>query len=412
MTAPVVAASADPVPAPEGAGSVGPTGSDAPRQQRLAAGAATWRGVLFLLLNLPLGIIGFVWVTTMLALGVGLVVTVIGIPVLAVGLRLGRVFGTIERARARWLLGLRIGAPSRPPRRRADGLGSMFAALADPVSWRTALYLFIRLPWSIISFVAAVLLVTVGWVVLPWATRGLVAVDRAMIRGLLSPSDAVERRIRELEADRGTLADSATADLRRIERDLHDGAQARLVALAMGLGLAKEKLAHDPDAAARMVAEAHGEAKLALQELRDLARGIHPAILTDRGLPAALASLAARCTVPTRATVELASRPAAALEGIVYFTASELLTNISKHSQASAAAVELRRLDDTSLLLQVSDNGVGGADPRGGTGLAGLTGRLDAIDGALVVDSPPGGPTLVSVALPWRDAADDPGSGR
>ncbi|WP_422615057.1 sensor histidine kinase, partial [Frankia torreyi] len=378
---------------------------------RLAAGAATWRGVLFLLLNLPLGIIGFVCVTTALALGAGLVVTVIGIPVLAFGLQLCRVLGTIERVRARWLLGLRIGAPSRRPRRRAGGLGSMFAALADPVSWRTALYLFIRLPWSIISFVAAVLLLTVGWVVLPSATRGLVAVDRAMIRGLLSPSEGVERRIRELEADRGALADSAAADLRRIERDLHDGAQARLVALAMGLGLAKEKLADDPDAAAQMVAEAHGEAKLALQELRDLARGIHPAILTDRGLPAALTSLAARCTVPTRAAVELSSRPAPALEGIVYFTASELLTNISKHSQASAATIELRRPDRASLLLRVSDDGVGGADPRCGTGLAGLTGRLDAIDGTLVVDSPPGGPTLVSVALPWRDATDDPGSG-
>jgi signal transduction histidine kinase len=408
VTAPV-AATADSTPTPEGAGSAE---AAAPGRQWLAAGAATWRGVLFLLLNLPLGIIGFVCVTTALALGAGLVVTVIGIPVLAFGLQLCRVLGTIERVRARWLLGLWIDAPSRRPRRRAGGLGSMFAALADPVSWRTALYLFIRLPWSIISFVAAVLLLTVGWVVLPSATRGLVAVDRAMIRGLLSPSEGVERRIRELEADRGTLADSAAADLRRIERDLHDGAQARLVALAMGLGLAKEKLADDPDAAALMVAEAHGEAKLALQELRDLARGIHPAILTDRGLPAALASLAARCTVPTRAAVELTGRPAAALEGIVYFTASELLTNISKHSQASAATIELRRPDGASLLLRVSDNGVGGADPRCGTGLAGLNGRLGAIDGTLVVDSPPGGPTLVSVALPWRDATDGPGAGR
>nr|WP_235826009.1 sensor domain-containing protein [Candidatus Frankia alpina] len=272
MTAPV-AASADPVPAPKGAGTAG---SAAPRQQRLAASAATWRGLLFLLLNLPLSIIGFVWVTMVLALGAGLVVTVIGIPVLALGLQVCRVFGTIERVRARSLLGLRVDVPSRRPRRRAGGLGAMFAALADPVSWRTALYLFIRLPWGIVSFVAAVLLLTVGWVVLPAATRGLVAVDRAMIRSLLSPSEGVERRIRELEADRGALADAAAADLRRIERDLHDGAQARLVALAMGLGLAKEKLVDDPDAAARMVAEAHGEAKLALQELRDLARGIHP----------------------------------------------------------------------------------------------------------------------------------------
>ncbi|SNQ46869.1 Signal transduction histidine kinase [Frankia canadensis] len=377
------------------------------RPARLAAGGATWRGLLFLLLNLPLGLVGFVFVTTMLALGVGLAVTVIGLPVLAVGLWVCRGFGAVERARARWLLGLRIPAPSRPPRRRVDGLGATFAALGDPVAWRHALYLFIRLPWSIISFVAALVLVTVGWVVLPWATRALVAVDRAMIRGLLSPSESVERRIRELEGDRGTLVDSAAADLRRIERDLHDGAQARLVTLAMGLGMAKEKLADDPHAAAQMVAEAHGEAKLALQELRDLARGINPAILTDRGLPAALVSLAARCTVPTRAAVTLDSRPAAAVETMLYFAASELLTNISKHSRAEAATVELRRVDGgATLVLEVGDNGVGGVDPRGGSGIAGLTERVDAVDGTLVVDSPPGGPTLVSVTVPWRESTE------
>jgi signal transduction histidine kinase len=400
--------------APSAVGALAP--ADGPSQAkpaRLAVGGATWRGLLFLLLNLPLGLIGFVFVTVMLALGAGLAVTVIGLPLLTVGLWICRGFGAVERARARWLLGLRIPAPSRPPRRReGGGLGSAFAALGDPVAWRHALYLFIRLPWSIISFVAALLLVTVGWVVLPWATRALVAVDRAMIRGLLSPSESVERRIRELEADRGTLVDSAAADLRRIERDLHDGAQARLVTLAMGLGLAKEKLADDPGAAALMVAEAHGEAKLALQELRDLARGINPAILTDRGLPAALISLAARCTVPTRTACALTSRPAAAVETMLYFAASELLTNISKHSGAQAATVELRRVaDGSTLLLEISDDGVGGVDPRGGSGITGLTERVDAVDGTLTVHSPPGGPSRVSVSVPWREAEAEPVGG-
>ncbi|MCK9895591.1 sensor histidine kinase [Frankia sp. AgB32] len=378
------------------AGSPGADGPPAPtRPPRRAADAATWRGLLYLLLNFPLTLLGFLYVTIMLSLGLGLVATVVGIPLLALGFQVCRWFGDLDRARAGRLLGLHIPKPSRPPRRRGFGLD----ALADPVAWRHALYLLIRLPWGIVCLVAVLLLVIVGWVVLPWATRGLVAVDKAMARGLLSPSAEVEQRIRELAVQQAAQADSA-AHLRRIERNLHDGAQARLVALAMGLGMAKEKLAEDPQAAALMVAEAHGEAKLALLDLRDLARGINPAILTDRGLPAALASLADRCTVPTRATVELPHRPAAALEGIIYFTASELLTNISKHSQATSASLDLRVTGDASLLLEISDDGVGGADPRGGTGLAGLTGRIGAINGVMTVDSPPGGPTVVRVELP------------
>ncbi|WP_346167691.1 sensor histidine kinase, partial [Streptomyces javensis] len=200
---------------------------------------------------------------------------------------------------------------------------------------------------------------------------------------------------------RGTVVDTAAADLRRIERDLHDGAQARLVALAMDLGLAKEKLEEDPEAAAKMVDEAHGEVKLALQELRDLARGIHPAILTDRGLGPALSALAARCTVPVRATVDLPRRPAPAIEGIVYFTFSELLQNISKHSGARTAEVDVWRAEDR-LLLQITDDGRGGADTSAGSGLAGLAERIDAVDGVLVVHSPAGGPTTVTAELPWR----------
>jgi signal transduction histidine kinase len=195
--------------------------------------------------------------------------------------------------------------------------------------------------------------------------------------------------------------DTAAADLRRIERDLHDGAQARLVALAMDLGLAKEKLTEDPEAAARMVDEAHGEVKTALQELRELARGIHPAILTDRGLGPALSAVAARCTVPVNVTVDLPARPVPAIEGIAYFTVSELLTNISKHSGASRAAVDIWRAGDR-MLLQVADNGRGGARADTGSGLAGLAERLDAVDGLLVVDSPSGGPTRITAELPWR----------
>jgi signal transduction histidine kinase len=197
------------------------------------------------------------------------------------------------------------------------------------------------------------------------------------------------------------VVDTAAADLRRIERDLHDGAQARLVALAMDLGLAKEKLTEDPEAAARMVDEAHGEVKTALQELRDLARGIHPAVLTDRGLDAALSAVASRCTVPVQVEVDLPARPAPAIEGIAYFTVSELLQNISKHSRATRATVDVWRVENR-LMIQVGDNGVGGADVSEGSGLAGLTDRLDAVDGILVVDSPVAGPTRITAELPWR----------
>ncbi|WP_030083523.1 sensor histidine kinase, partial [Streptomyces baarnensis] len=171
------------------------------------------------------------------------------------------------------------------------------------------------------------------------------------------------------------------------------------------LGLAKEKLTDDPEAAARMVDEAHGEIKVALQELRDLARGIHPAVLTDRGLDAALSAIASRCTVPVKVTVGLRKRPAEAIEGIAYFTVSELLQNVSKHSGARSASVDVWRSADR-LMLQVTDDGGGGArTDGGGTGLAGLAERLDAVDGVLVLDSPEGGPTTVTAELPWRDRA-------
>ncbi|AVH57122.1 MULTISPECIES: sensor histidine kinase [Streptomyces] len=369
---------------------------------RFAYDRQTWKEIAHLLANLPLAIAGFVYVATLMFTGAGLAVTVIGLPLLAGGLRGSRLLGKAERARARGLLGLRIDEPSPLPVRRTSFFGWLWSSLKDPVGWRAVLYDFIRLPWGVATFTITLTSLFVLWPVLPYIARGLTNVDRAMVRGLLSPSDELERRIAELESDRGVVVDTAAADLRRIERDLHDGAQARLVNLAMGLGLAKEKLLEDPDAAAAMVDEAHGEVKLALRELRDLARGIHPAVLTDRGLDAALSAVASRCTVPVKVTAELESRPAAAIEGIAYFTVSELLQNVSKHSGARSASVDVWRADER-LLIQVWDDGRGGADLGGGTGMAGLAERLGAVDGLFVVDSPVGGPTVVTAELPWRD---------
>ncbi|WEO95940.1 sensor domain-containing protein [Streptomyces sp. FXJ1.172] len=363
----------------------------------------TWKEIAYLLLNLPVTVFGFVYAVTTLSVGGSLTVTVVGLPLLALSLLGARQLGKLERARARWLLGVRVEEPTPLPLARGGSLVQrLWMALKDPVGWRTLLYDLIRLPWGILTFCTVLTSLIVLWPVLPYLARGLANVDRALVRGLLSPSDGLERRIAELESDRGVVVDTAAADLRRIERDLHDGAQARLVNLAMGLGLAKEKLLEDPDSAAAMVDEAHGEVKLALQELRDLARGIHPAVLTDRGLDAALSSVATRCTVPVKVTVDLVARPAPAIEGIAYFTVSELLQNISKHSRARNASVDVWRAEDR-LLIQVRDDGQGGARLEGGSGMRGLSERLGAVDGLFVLDSPAGGPTVVTAELPWRD---------
>jgi signal transduction histidine kinase len=367
-----------------------------------------WREVCYLLCGLPMGIIGFVLTVTGISLGVGLIVTIVGIWVLAGALFAVRGFGALERALARSLLDLDI--PEPLPVQAQPGSPQVwwrraFAVFSDGLAWRTALYLVIKLPWGIFTFAVTLVSTIALWPLLPWIARGLSTVDRLLAAALLAPA-ALSERVRELEEDRGTVVDSAAADLRRIERDLHDGAQARLVALAMDLGLAKEKLAEDPEAAAKMVSDAHGEVKVVLQELRDLARGIHPAVLTDRGLDAALSSVATRCTVPggARVNVDLPGRPDSAVEGIAYFTVSELLTNISKHARAQVASVDVWQADDT-LMLQVRDDGVGGATERPGGGLAGLADRVRAVDGIFVVNSPVGGPTVVSVELPWRTRA-------
>ncbi|MGP3967207.1 sensor histidine kinase [Streptomyces sp. 6N223] len=384
--------------------------SSAPRETdrlpppRAALGQQTWREIAYLLTSWPLDVAVLWYVAVWLFAGVLLSLTLIGLPVLAAGLAGLRAIGRWERERARALLRLDIDEPSplHRSRRQRGFFPWMWSTLKDPVGWRTALLFVVRLPWALFAFVVVFVSLFVLWPLLPWLARWMSSVDRALVRVLLSPSDELERRIAELESGRLTVTDTASADLRRIERDLHDGAQARLVALAMELGLAKEKLTEDPETAARMVEEAHGEVKLALQELRDLARGIHPAVLTDRGLGPALSAVASRSTVPVRVTDDLGERPAPAIEGIAYFTASELLQNVSKHSAARQATVDIWRADNR-LMLQVTDDGRGGADPAAGSGLAGLAERLAAVDGLLAVHSPTGGPTTITAELPWRE---------
>jgi signal transduction histidine kinase len=214
------------------------------------------------------------------------------------------------------------------------------------------------------------------------------------------------QRVRELEQSRARVVDDSAARLRRIERDLHDGAQAQMVAVAMKLGLATKKLGGmvdgtgqtDLDRVLELVAAAHRGAKEAITELRDLARGIHPPVL-DQGLGSALASLAARGDVPVELVVDLPERPSAAIETIAYFCAAELLANVAKHSGARHATLEVAHVPGL-LRLRVCDDGSGGARIEDRGGLAGLAERVGTVDGRLQVSSPPGGPTLVAVELP------------
>jgi signal transduction histidine kinase len=234
----------------------------------------------------------------------------------------------------------------------------------------------------------------------PWVLAGVTAVQASLAVHLLgvSPTRVLEKRVGQLKESRDRSVDAA-AERRRIERDLHDGAQQRLVALAMDLGMARENLHTDPQAAWALVEEAHQESKRALVELRDLARGIHPAVLVDGGLDPALSALAASCPVPVQVRVDLDARPSARIEAVAYFVVAEALTNVARHAHANRASVALARRGDR-LTIEVRDDGVGGADLAKGTGLAGLGDRVSTVDGRLDVLSPPGGPTTILVELP------------
>lgn len=233
-----------------------------------------------------------------------------------------------------------------------------------------------------------------------WA---LALTDRALDAALLSvPAEQLQRKVMALEDAREGAERAAAAERARIERDLHDGAQPRLVNLAMTLGMARAKLDTDPEAARAMIDEAHSEAKAAVNDLRQLARGIHPAVLTDRGLDAALSALAAQSPIPVQVRVDLPERLPRATESVAYFVVAEALTNVAKHSNATHAQVIVTRPTDRARIV-VFDNGTGGARITPGTestGLAGLHERVRAAQGTLAIESPAGGPTLITVELP------------
>ncbi|WP_274911344.1 sensor histidine kinase [Streptomyces sp. WZ-12] len=243
-----------------------------------------------------------------------------------------------------------------------------------------------------------------GLAVLPWLsslTGAVIRLESVSAVRLLGPSRAeeLERRVADLAERRAEALAAADAERRRIERDLHDGAQQRLVSMAVNLGLARTTLTDLPPEARAVIDEAHRAAKEALDELNHLVRGLHPHVLDDRGLDAALSGIAARAPLPVHVTVDVAERAAPAVEAVAYFVVSEALTNVAKHARASHAEVVAERAGDT-LRVRVTDDGGGGAEPSGGTGLTGLARRVASVDGTLAIDSPPGGPTVITVELP------------
>ena len=403
-------------------------------------GARTWKETLHLLLDLPVGIAGFTLVLTGLATAAGLLVTFLGIPLLTATLLLSRLAGRGELARARVLLGVDL-PPPRPLPRQRGGLARLFAPIRDGAAWRSALYFLLMLPVGVVTFTVALTwwATSLGALTLPaWAwsvnrphggpqlwdghylhrpwqlalssaaglvllllapavVHGLSFLDRGLLRLLRRSHN--EERIRALEETRARSVDAAVDERRRIERDLHDGAQQRLVALGLDLGLALEKFERDPAAARELVGGAHREAQRAIAELRDLVRGFAPAVLEDRGLDAALSALAARSPVPVSLHVDVPERPPASLEANAYFIVAEALTNVARHAHARTATVAVRQ-GDGRLRIEVADDGRGGADPVLGTGLTGLAARAGAVDGTFEVDSPAGGGTRIVAELP------------
>ncbi len=421
---------------------------------------------LFLLSSFPLGLFWFLVLTVLLLAGISLAIVWVGLPILALAMAVCALGTSVERWRLSTLLGTRLLSPYRPLPR-----GSVFvrtrARVADPALWRGLLYLFLLFPIGLVEMVVffvlafsallasfplwfwtfpegggvgwtgvfvantlpeALLVTLVGLVVMAAAAAFVPQISRAhaaLGRRLLGPRrrDALDERVEVLTESRSKAVEAAIVERRRIERDLHDGAQQRLVSLAMALGMARQKLengagkgaAADPEVAraTELVGEAHEEAKRALAEIRDLIRGIHPAVLTDRGLDAAVSALAGRSLVPTSVDVELDERPPEAAEITAYFVIAEALTNVARHSGASEARVLVRRESslrsgerpEDLLVVEVEDDGVGGADPAG-AGLAGLADRALVLDGRLTVESPPGGPTRVRAELPWGNRDD------
>jgi signal transduction histidine kinase len=368
-----------------------------------------------------------------------LILVTIGVPLLLVFTGLARHYTGFFRSWASRVLEVEIPPPYRVPANRGP-MTRVRTIATDPATWRDLAFLPVNaiagivcgvLPVALLvngvlgfvvpliwldhghveylameydtpgNLVAAPLLgiafLVLGW----WATPRATRLHATAVRWLLAPSAtaALTDRVRVLADSRADTVDAQAAELRRIERDLHDGAQARLVALGLSLGMAEELLARDPRAARELLAEARQSSTQALAELRDLVRGIHPPVLADRGLDGALRALALAHPLPVEVDLELAGRPEAPVESAAYFAVAETLTNVAKHSGATGAWVRVRH-EGGRLSLMIGDDGRGGAEATDGGGLRGIERRLATFDGTLGIASPVGGPTIVTMELP------------
>jgi signal transduction histidine kinase len=406
---------------------------------------ATWYANAAIGLGLFVGIFAFAFLVSLASAGFATLVVGVGFLLLAMVIEGSRLVARIERRR------VTLGVPDRllahPYRPLRGGVVKILRAeFADENRWRDALYVAVNFPLSVIEcFVIAavwtlslslltmplwydavgsatlapwldllsghdapviVLRTLAGLALLPVAaslSQLVMALHRAVVAGLLCTSESRElrRQVQTLKESRSAVIDVEASELHRIERDLHDGAQQRLVMLTIDLGLASESIDNDPAAAKQLVIEGQEQARQALAELRNLVRGIAPSILLDRGLVPALSSIAGRGPVPTvvRSDLPAGERLPAAIERAAYFVVAEALANVAKHSGARACEVRCRR-DAARLIVEVSDDGAGGATVEPGGGLAGLAGRVAGVDGTFTLSSPAGGPTLVRAELP------------
>lgn len=404
--------------------------------------ASTWWTFVHLTLDGFLGYFTTMFVIMILTVAVSTVVVFpLALLVVWVGFLVARGLAQFERTRYAALLGLDLTDVS-PPLGGTSAWRRFLERFRSGARWREWLYLLFHLPigvfgsavnlavWSGALATATMPLYvtrlprdradfgpfTIGtgpglWIAsvtgvvlvlaAPWVTRALGRLSGAYASATLGWSrrrDMAEQ-VERLEASRVAAVDSAESERRRIERDLHDGAQQRLIAAAMDLGSARERIGTDPEAAAPLVANAHEEVKAAMKEIRDLVRGVHPVILEDRGLDAALSAVVARATVPVTLSVDVPRRPSPAIESAAYFIVSEALTNVARHSHAKSARVQVVRQGDR-LVIVVDDDGVGGAEPARGTGLRGLDERVRSLGGRFQILSQPGGPTTLIAELP------------
>jgi signal transduction histidine kinase len=420
--------------------------------------AKSWKALCAILLGFIFATTAFVVVTSLLSAGASLIIVLVGVPIIALAVEVARLYARLEV----WRMTLVDASPLiQRPHRPLDALSgrpwearirTWFETIfLDAARWYDMVYVAVSFPLAIIELLVAVVLWAVavslvlapplvvlvrlagarfgaswsaldpyvvlgvafalGLLMLPVAastTRGMAILHRAVVEGLLciSPAEALRRENERLRESRSAAVELEASELRRIERDLHDGAQQRLVMLAIDLSLAEDKVDEDPAAARTLIAGARDQARQALAEIREVVRGTAPAILLDRGLVAALGAVAGRSTVPVYLDTDFppGARLPHAVERAAYYVVSEALANVAKHANATRVQVTLRR-EPTRLGVWVRDDGRGGATVAPGGGLAGLRDRVEALDGQLLIHSPVGGPTVLHVVLPLTASA-------